>query len=168
MDKWNLLIIIVAAIISIFIAYSNTPYVNEVSILGFLMMAPTLIGILLASILTSLAIVFAVMGNSEMVRIRELENKQKKDFFQTITNNLRQNVYFIFAAFIIASLSCVFYIDGSYFICPHNLTIFFEVYRLLFVLVVVLFVISCIATYDIINALFNIFEFKYDLSNQEK
>jgi hypothetical protein len=168
MDKWNLLIIIVAAIVSILIAYSNTSYVNEESILGFLMMAPTLIGILLASILTSLAIVFAVMGNSEMVRIRELENKQKKEFFQTITNNLKQNVYFIFAAFIITTLSCVFYIDDSYFICSHSQAIFFEVYRSLFVLVFVLFVISCIATYDIINALFNIFEFKHDLLNHEK
>ena len=120
MNKLHFLIIIGAAIASILIAYSNTRYVSEESILGFLLMSSTSIGILLASVLTSLAIILAIIGSSEMIRIRELENTQNKAYFRKISNNLRQDVYFILASFIIATLSSIFYVKDSVFSAHHR------------------------------------------------
>ncbi len=167
MNKWHILVICGAAIASTLVVYSNTSYISDKSILGFLMMSPTLIGILLASVLTSLAIILAIIGSSEMIKIKELEDKQSEEFYRKISNNLKQNVHFILISFIISTLLSVFYIEDSYFTISFDYVISFEIYKSLFVLVVILFVISCIATYDIINGLFAIFEFKYDLSSQK-
>lgn len=166
MNKSNGLMIIIAAIAAMFIVHSNTQYVSEDSILTFLSISPTLIGILLASILTSLAIILAIIGSSEMIRIKELEGEENKKYFREILDDLKQNVYFILAAFTVASLLSIFNIKNSFFIIEIGNVFSFETYKSLFVIVVILFTISCIATYDIINGLFTIFEFKYDLANQ--
>lgn len=100
---------------SALVMYSNTEYISDESVLGFLIASPTLIGILLAGVLTSLAIIFAVIGSTEMIRIKELENINNKAHFSKISNNLRQNVYFILGSFIVTTLLSILYIKGSYY-----------------------------------------------------
>ena len=168
MNKQHFLIIICATILSLFIASLHTKYISDESILGFLSASPMLIGILLASVLTSLAIILAIIGSSEMIRIRELESKQNKAYFGKISRNMRQNVYFILISFIISSLLSILYIKECFSFTIADVSYSFEIHRILFALIAPLFITSCIATSDIINGLFDIFEFKYDLANQEK
>jgi len=148
------------------VVHSNSDYVNNESILRFIITSSTLIGILLAGVLTSLAIILAIISTNEMIRMNELESSQNKNFYKNISNNLRQNIHFILVSFVFSSLASIFSIEKSFFIIPLYDGICFEIYRSLFVIVATLFITSCIATYDIINGLFEIFQFKYDLSNQ--
>ena len=85
MDKKEKSVVIGSAIASMYITHSNTCYVSDKSLLGFLNISPTIIGILLASVLTSLAIILAMIGYNEMVKIRELEKKKNKEFYISIT-----------------------------------------------------------------------------------
>jgi hypothetical protein len=168
MNKYDFFVIIGWVVVSALVMYSSTEYVRDESILVFLIASPTLIGILLAGVLSSLAIIFAIIGSNEMIRIKELENINNNAQFEKISNNLRQDVYFILASFIITTLLSIFYIKDSYCpVCIGGVLYSLNILRWLFVLISTVFIISCIATYDIINGLFYILKFKYDLSNQK-
>ena len=162
----QILIVCVTFAASILVVHSNSDYVNNESILRFIITSSTLIGILLAGVLTSLAIILAIISTNEMIRMKELESSQDENFYKNISNNLKQNIHFILVSFVFSSLASIFSIEKSFFIIPLYDGICFEIYRSLFVIVATLFITSCIATYDIINGLFEIFQFKYDLSNQ--
>lgn len=167
MNKYHIFLIIGGIVTSTFIMNLETEYISNESILGFLTTSPTLIGILLASVITSLAIIFAVMGDNELIKIKELENTNNKTHFIKISKNLRQDVYFILASFIIATLLSIFLVRDSHYIFIISNTLYkLDVIRGLFIFVFTLFIISCMATYDIINGLFEIFKFKYDISNR--
>ncbi len=167
MNRWQILIIFGVIISLMLFVHSNTCYFSGDSLLGFLSVSPTLIGILLASVLTSLAIILAIIGNSELIKIREIEEKKKKNFYKNMSRDMKQDVYFILASFAISSLLSIFCIKDTYIIISLWGDTFFEVYRSLFIIEATLLIISFMATYDIINGLFSIFDFKYELSNQE-
>lgn len=166
MNKLAIFIIIIAISVSTLVIQSNTSYVSEQSILGFLNASPTLIGILLASVLTSLAIILAIIGASEMIKIHELEKKNFKNFYRNMSKNLKHDVYIILSAFILSSFLSIFCMTDSYVLIPVSEGVSFEVYKLLFVIDTALLAVSFMATYDIINGMFEIFEFKYRLSNE--
>jgi hypothetical protein len=78
MDLRKIIIIMGSIIVSMCIAHFGNYYVNEASIIRFLTIVPTLNGILLASVLTSTAIIFGITGIDEMTKIQDLENQQKR------------------------------------------------------------------------------------------
>lgn len=168
MNKIGLVIIAGVAVISILVINYSGDYITEQSILCFLNMLPTFIGILLAGVLTSLAIILAIIGTNEMIEMHELEKINNKNFYKTMSDNLKQNVCLILMAFLITSFLSIFCIEGTYILVPIKESVSVEVYKLLFVLETVLLISSFMATYDIIMGMFHIFDFKYKLSNENR
>lgn len=168
MNKIGILIIIGITATSVLVICCGNNYITEQSILDYLNMLPTFIGILLAGVLTSLAIILAIIGTDEMVEIREREKENNKEFYKNMSNNLKQNVCLILAAFLVSSFLSIFCISGTSIPTPDNWDILIEIYELLFVFETLLLASSFIATYDIINGMFHIFNFKYDISNKIK
>jgi hypothetical protein len=166
MNKKEILIIAGSIIVPTYIAHKYIINVSEESLLGFLTASPTLIGIILASALTSLAIILAIIGENEMIKIQELERKRNVDFYKHITKNLRHDIYFILGSFIISTFLVLFCVKNISIIIPIKNGISIDVFKIIFIIDSALLIISFIATYDIINGLFDIFDFKYELANK--
>jgi hypothetical protein len=169
MNKWKLFItscaVIICAIFASMVAVHDISYIDDKCVLDFLAISPTIIGILLAGVLTSLAVILAIIGTSELIEIREIDLQEKKTFYEDMTKNLKQDIYLIFLSLVTTSFLWISLSSNLYFIIPIKGTIPFVAYRLLFAVEIALLALSFMATNDIINGMFEIFKFKYELSN---
>lgn len=166
-NKWGLFVIICAALASVGAVRPDVKFIDDSVVLDFLSISPTLIGILLAGVLTSLAVILAIIGTNELIKIREIDMQQRKTFYEDMTKNLKQDVYLIFISFIISSFLWLFLSPNSHLLIPIEGNTPFMIYRLLFVIETTLLALSFMATNDIINGMFEIFKFKYIISNQK-
>lgn len=166
-NKWGLFVIICAAFASVVAVRPDIKFIDDAVVLDFLSISPTLIGILLAGVLTSLAVILAIIGTNELIKIREIDMQQRKTFYEDMTKNLKQDVYLIFISFIISSFLWLFLAPNSHLLIPIGENTPFMIYRLLFVIETTLLALSFMATNDIIDGMFEIFKFKYIISNQK-
>ena len=167
-----LFIILISILISTYISFFDNSSANigptdssstkEENILEFSKNSPTLLSILLASVLASLAVILGMLGLDELKAIQKIEEKLKKELFDNLMKNLAWDIYPILAAFIISSFLSIFSIKGTYFIVPIIDVVPIEIYKIIFVINFFLLSVSLYVTYDIICGLFNISKIKYE------
>jgi len=160
MNKTIFLLIIFIIITPTYIVIANCSYASDTSILDFSKNSPTLLSILLASVLASLAVILGMLGLDELREIQRIEAKNKKKIFDTLMKNLEWDIAPILFSFIVSSILSIFLIRGTYLIIP-ILDYSIEIYRVIFVVNFILLSISLISTYDIIRGLFNVSRIKY-------
>jgi len=153
-----LFLISISFICPCYLVISGSALVNKDSIWYFNSTAPTILSILLAAVLASVSIIFGLTGVDELKLIRDIENLTGENYYNNAMKNLKWDIYTIFFSFIISSIIAVFSLYRS---CIVFIGYAFNVYEMIFIFNFVFFIISSIATYDIICGLFLISEFKY-------
>ena len=123
---------IIHALITLGSAITSLYIINFIcksDIIIFLNSLPTIMGILLATTLTSLAIILGMIGNDEIAAMKKYGKSKKEDYYKKIVNNLRWDVYFIFIAFIVSSVSRILLTINVHSSSPIYNFIFINMYK---------------------------------------
>jgi hypothetical protein len=163
MKKIHVLMILVSVIISSYML--NLDFINKSNALDFLNSMPTIMGILLAMTLTSLAIILGMIGNAEMALMKKYEKIKGKKYYKNIIDNLKWDIYFVFAAFIVSFISRIFLNKDSTFSIHLSDYVSVSIYEVLFVVEISLLVASLIVINDLIKGLFDLNETRYEIAN---
>jgi|GEM_PF-4346817 len=146
------------------LAYYDTGYTDECSLIAFSNTTPTLLSILLAAVLASIAIIFGLTGIEELKVISAIEKARGRDLYSDAMRDLKWDIYSIFVSFIISSLLIIFSINTSTYMIPFFNDYVFKTYKTIFIIDAIFLIISFIATYDIICGLFYICQLKYEFA----
>jgi len=142
-------------VISSILAY----FVDEESTSGFLFMLPNILGILLAGVLASLAIIFGLLSSNELAIIykhtKEVKNKDK-DIYSDFLRETKIDTIIIFSSFCLSVL----------ILLVSDIDLVFIDIPIWFLLGIGLFglFMSISAVHDIIMSLFHLNQLRYELS----
>jgi|WetSurMetagenome_2_1015567.scaffolds.fasta_scaffold05630_2 hypothetical protein len=161
MRKIHALMVLVSAIVSSYVFN----FIDKSNAIDFLNSMPTIMGILLAMTLTSLAIILGMIGSAEMVIMKKYEKNKGRKYYRNIIDNLKWNIYFIFSAFIVSVVSRIFSNKASTLSIQLPCHISISTYEVLFIVEISLLVASLIVINDLINGLFDLNEARYEIAN---
>jgi len=159
-DKPLIYWIIASIVISVLVIH----YGEHDDIVYFMRSLPNITGLLLTGILTSLAIIFGLVGVDELMKIREIEKTNDINLYDTLINDVRDDVYLIIASVAGSTLISVFSKNcNSVPITISTTEYVLYLYDILFILDAIILVVSLIVVHDVIMALFNISKLRYEL-----
>jgi type III secretory pathway component EscU len=161
MRKIHVLMILGSVIVS---SYALN-FIEKNNVLDFLNSMPTIMGILLAMTLTSLAIILGMIGNAEMAVMKEYEKINGKKYYRKIIDNLKWDIYFVFSAFIVSFISRIFSNRDSTLSIQLSDYLSYNIYEVLFIIEISLLVASLIVINDLIKGLFDLNEARYEIAN---
>jgi len=152
--------IVISILISIFVAN----YGNKEDIIYFIQSLPNITGILLTGVLTSLAIIFGLIGVNELMKIHEIEKETNINIYIRLISDIKRDVYIIIASVAISTFISMFSNNNtSMILASSHGNIVCETYKILFLIDIVILIMSLIVVYDVIMALLNISEMRYNL-----
>lgn len=154
------LLIMVSIVLSIFVAH----YADKDGIIYFIKSLPNITGLLLTGVLTSLAIIFGLVGVDELMKINEIEKSNNINLYGILIKDVRSDVYLIIVSVAGSTLISIFSNNlNSVPITISTNEYILNLYSILFILDVLILTTSLIVVYDVIMALFNISEMKYEM-----
>jgi hypothetical protein len=142
-------------------------YGNKDSIVNFLREFPNISGILLSGVLASLAIIFGLMGIEELSKIQKIENYEIGSY-ENLLKELKDDVWVVLGVVIISTSLSVFSSSDTelFALTILNRTISAELFKIIFVIDFVFLMVTLLAIYDIIIALFEISHLKYEAAKK--
>ena len=147
--------------ILVFFGCSILSYFIEISYIDvFLSLIPTITGILLAGVLTSLALIFGLLSEQDLASIHKQTEKVKgRDIYIEFTENLKIDTIIIFFSFI-GSIILYLLNHIQFYLCPFPKWLFLSVGLFMLFL-------SIFAIYGVIMSLFTLNQLRYKLATQE-
>jgi hypothetical protein len=122
---------------------------------------------LLSGVLASLAIIFGLMGVEELGKIQKIENYEIGSY-ENLLKELKDDVWVVLGVVILSTSLSVFSSSDTelFALTVHNITISAELFKIIFVIDFVFLMITLLAIYDIIIALFEISHLKYEAAKK--
>ncbi len=124
----------------------------------FLSKLPDLMGIILAGVLSSLAIIFGLLNKEELVEIHKKSLIVDKDLFGDFVKNTKQDIIIIFSSYIISIIIMLFDNTNAYkqIVASYN--------NIFLYLGLSILVFSLLSVYDVIVSLFTLNMVKYEIA----
>lgn len=129
---------------------------------SFLTMLPELMGLVLAGILSSLAIIFGLFGKDELKEIQKRSIEMKKDLFLNFMEHAKLDVKIIFLSFLLSIIILLFRYSTIYkkIISLFNFNIFFY-------LGLTMLFLSLWSVYDVIQSVFTLNELRNEIAKNQ-
>jgi len=160
-NNYIIILIAIAFVAGCFLAH----YGNKDSIINFVREFPNISGILLSGVLASLAIIFGLMGIEELGKILKIENGKS---YENLLKELKDDVWVVLGVVITSTSISVFSSSDTklFALTVNNMTISAELFKITFIIDFVFLIITLLAIYDIIIALFEISRLKYEAAKR--
>ncbi len=130
---------------------------------------PNISGILLSGMLASLAIIFGLMGIDELNKIQRIEGRNGIGSYESLLSELKDDIWLVLGIVIVSTILSIFSTSTIelFSLKILDVTISPKFFKIIFIFDFVLLVITLLAIYDIITALFEVGHFKYEAAKKK-